>query len=256
MSGIKLGSICMCVYKSYVDDPVTNLSIVFDFLLSLTLIVVGLKINLKFKNKLHDEKRQTPLGRKGNVIEPIMRWYLNLVIIYLPYSVGLMWLTTQEIMPMAWFGNCWALNLSFQPYRVSRFIIAYNSFFVALIRYLYIVHRETANAWDFEKVGKRFQIASILVPIVVEALRLFTEVDILGLKEGAVFLNCVAINEGFSSAKNMTLPDPSPVQLSHWLFSPQLVAVGYYIYLIIVTLVFFNVIEGYFYMRIFQAMNR
>ena len=256
MTGITLGSVCMCVYKASANLQITTFSTALDFLLSLTLIVIGLKINLKFRNKLREEKRNTPLGRKGNVIEPIMRWYLNLVIFYLPYSVVFSWLNTQQIWPSAWFSNCWFMNCWFQPWRVSRFIIAYNSFFVALIRYLYIVHREKANEWDFEKVGKRFQIASTVIPIILEVFRLFTELDTLGLKDGTVFLNCVAMNEGLSSVKNITLPFPAAVQLSYRFFSPQLVAVGYYIYLFIITLVFTNAIEGYFYMKIFQNMNR
>ena len=256
MTGITLGSVCMCVYKASANLQITTFSTALDFLLSMTLIVVGLKINLKFRNKLREEKRNTPLGRKGNVIEPIMRWYLNLAIFYLPYSVGFSWLNTQQIWPSAWFSNCWFMNCWFQPWRVSRFIIAYNSFFVALIRYLYIVHREKANEWDFDRVGKRFQIASIAIPIILEIFRLFTELDTLGLKEGTVFLNCVAMNEGLISPENMTLPVPAAVQLSYRFFSPQLVAVGYYTYFFIITLVFANVMEGYFYMQIFQTMNR
>ena len=175
MSGIELGTVCTCVYKLYVDEPVTVISIVFNFLLSSLLVVIGLKVNLKFREKLQKEKRNTPLGRKGNVIEPIMRWYLNLTIIHWPYVIGFMWLNTNEMLPAAWFSNCWIMNLLMQPMRIGRSIIAYNSFFVAFIRYLYIVHRETANEWDFEKVGKRFQYASIGVPIILELLRVLTE---------------------------------------------------------------------------------
>ena len=108
----------------------------------------------------------------------------------------------------------------------------------------------------FSKGWKVVPITSIIVPIIVEVLRLFTEIDILGMKEGTVFLNCVAMNEDLSSAENMTLPDPSPVQLSHSFCSPQLVAVGHYTYLINIALVLINAIEGYFYMKIFQPMNR
>ena len=97
MNEIALGSVCMCVYKASGNAPITSLSIIFDFGLSLTLIVIGLKINLKFRKKLQEEKRNTPLGRKGNVIEPIMRWYLSLVIFYLPYSVCFSWFNTQQI---------------------------------------------------------------------------------------------------------------------------------------------------------------
>ena len=256
MSGIELGTVCMCVYKLYVDEPVTIISIVFNFLLSFLLVVIGLKVNLKFREKLQKEKRNTPLGRKGNVIEPIMRWYLNLTIIHWPYVIGFMWLNTNEMLPAAWFSNSWIMNLLMQPMRIGRSIIAYNSFFVAFIRYLYIVHRETANEWDFEKVGKRFQFASIGVPIILELLRVFTEVDMLGIKEGELFRSCVAMNEGLKNAENMTLPDPSPVQLSTLLIPPSTIKFVYYIYVFVVTLIFSNAIEGYFYLKIFQSINR
>ena len=78
----------------------------------------------------------------------------------------------------------------------------------------------------------------------------------LGMKEGTVFVNCDAMNEGLSSAENMTIPDPSPVQLSHRFCLPQLVAVGHYIYLFNIALVLINAIEGYFYMKILQPMDR
>ena len=45
MSVIELGTVCTCVYKLYVDEPVTVISVVFNFLLSFLLVVIGLKVN-------------------------------------------------------------------------------------------------------------------------------------------------------------------------------------------------------------------
>ena len=47
---------------------------------------------------------------------------------------------------------------------IGRSIIAYNSFFVCLVRYIYIVHRVKTNQWNFENIGRLFQIGSIVVP--------------------------------------------------------------------------------------------
>ena len=78
----------------------------------------------------------------------------------------------------------------------------------------------------------------------------------LGIKEGEVFRNCVAMNEGLKNAENMNLPDPSPVQLSTLLIPPSTIKFVYYIYVFVVTLIFSNAIEGYFYLKIFQSINR
>ena len=125
---------------------------------------------------------------------------------------------------------------------LGRTIIAYNSIFVALIRYVYIVHERKANQWDFESVGRRFQIASISVPII--------NVMMLGL----------------TMRPRYFLPDADTNICSH--MTPPLItftmtfvsepvsdtiAIGS---AVLVTVVYLNLVEGYLYVKIFQSIKR
>ena len=141
------------------------------------------------------------------------------------------------------------------PMRIGRSIIAYNSLFVALIRYIYIVYHQKANQWSFEKVGRLFQIASIVVPVMVEVIRIFSEKDLPGLKTTERFRKCVASNEGLNSTDNLVLPDPAPVAFSLQYLPSQVVNAMYYMYLTSATLVWLNIIEGYFYLKMYHIVK-
>ena len=213
-------------------------------------------MNYRFKKKLDEERRARPLGRKGNVIEPIMRWYQILVMVFWTYVIVFFWLMTNEIMPAEWFSHCWVMNILMQPMRIGRSIIAYNSFFVALIRYLYIVHNEKANMWDFEKVGRIFQITSIVWPIWMEVIRLFSEEDMLGLRESDSFKSCVASNLGLNTTTDIILPKSTALGLTLKLLPLEVVEFIYYIFIGITALIFSNLAEGYMYLKIFQRIKR
>ena len=167
-----------------------------------------------------------------------------------------LWIMAHEIMPSDWFSNCWVMHILMNPMRVGRSIIAYNSFFVALIRYLYIVHYKTANQWIFEKMGRRFQIASIAFPIFMEVIRILSEEDLPGLRSTERFRNCVAENEGLNNTDSLILPTPATVEFSLKFLSPHLVNAMYSIYLAIATLVYSNMVEGYFYLRMYETIQR
>jgi len=249
-------SIRKCVYSFYIDEPVTTASVVMDLLFSLILITAGLMLNYRFKKKLKEEKRAKPLDRKGNVIEPIMRWYLTFTMIYWTYATTFLWIITNEILPAAWFSNYWVFHISLQPVRIGVAIVAYNSSFVALIRYQYIVHRQKANQWNFEKVGKLFQKASITFPMFMEIMRIFSEYDFPGLKSSERFKNCMSFNEGLNITENTTFPTPETVGISLQFLPLAVVDTMYYIYVIISFLVFSNLIDGYMYWKIFQTIKR
>ena len=249
-------NICRCVYAQNINEPVTTLSLVSDFLFSILVIIGGSLLNVRFKKKLQAEKRNTPIGRKGNVIEPIMRWYLNLVIIFWPYQMLLLWMNAHEIMPASWFANCWLLNILYNPLRIGRVIIMYNSFFIALIRYIYIVHNQKAENWNFKKVGDLLRIASVTVPISVEVVRIFIEIDFPGLKSTERFMNCFVANEGLKRSSNITLPLPAPVVMSMSFLPPQLIHGLYYIYLGIIIIIGSNITEAYMYLEMFKTIKR
>jgi len=134
--------------------------------------------------------------------------------------------------------------------------IAYNSLFVAFIRYIYIVKHQTSNQWNYEKVSKWFQRASIVVPIAVETLGFCTN-------PFEVFKSVGKINECLSFPKTLnTTADvehliPSPfVNLTLQYLPDTLVHVLFYIYMTITLVVVLNIGEVFLYFQIFRHMKR
>ena len=249
-------NLCKCVYSWYLYSSYTTLSVVLEFLFSLVLVIIGLLVNFKFKKKLEDEKKSRPQGRKGNVIEPIMRWYQIVAMAFWTYILLFFWLWSHEILPSEWFTNCWLLNIVANIMRVGRSIIAYNSFFTALIRYLYIVKQEKARFWEFDEVGRIFQVASVSFPVFMEVIRLFTEEDTNGMKSSDRFLTCLAFNEGWNDTTTIFPPKPITLEFALEVLPPRLVDAMYYMWLAITTLIFSNTLEGYLYIQIFKTIKR
>ena len=249
-------SVCKCIYKHFIDEPVTMWSMVFDFIFSLVIVTFGLILNRIYKKKLREEKRARPLHPKGNVIEPIMSWYLSLGSVFWPFEMTFLWMNAHEVLPADWFTNCWLSNLIFNMIRVGRTIIAYNSFFAALIRYAYIVHEQKTNQWSFERVGRIFQIASFVIPIILELLRLFAEEDFLGLKATERFKRCVAVNNGIDNTTHIKIYTPITVEFTKLLLPPHLIHAIYYFYATAVIVIGSNVVEAFFYIKIFQKIDR
>ena len=91
-------SFCECIYDHLIDKPVTLFSTIMDCIFSAMVTFVGLIINYRYRKKLHEERRARPPDRKGNVIEPIMRLYLNFTIVFWPYTMLFMWINANEVM--------------------------------------------------------------------------------------------------------------------------------------------------------------
>ena len=218
--------------------PENIVSSVFEFLLSLIISICGVFLNYKFLMKLSIERRNKPIGRKGNVIEPIMRWFGVLQIAYWPYEL----LMLSQAVGIANLSNITPSLCPFYSWSLvlGRTIVAYNSLFVALIRYVYIVHERKANQWDFESVGKRFQIASISVPII--------HVIIHGLTMRPRYLQDEA-----NICSHMTSP---LITFTRKFFPEPVVDTIAIISVIVVAFVYLNIVEGYLYVKMFQSIKR
>ena len=238
--------------KTFVDDPVSTLSTILDFLLSVLISVCGVILNYRFRKKLKEEKRNTPAGRKGNVIEPIMSWYCILQMIFWPYELLLLWIMSNGVITSDQMPS-WLFYLLVLLMRFGRMCIAYNSLFVAFIRYLYIVHRQKANQWNFERTSRWFQIASISIPVVLETLYFFTsdfsEYSTLSDR----FDDCLASFDASYTTKNVR---PFGLELSLSVLPLPLVLMLRYICLIITIIVACNASEVFLYINIFQSMQR
>ena len=79
---------CTCIVRSlrdYREDEI--LPTLLELLVSLAISIGGVFLNYKFLSKLKVERRNKPFGRKGNNIEPVMRWFLVVQIAFWPYML-------------------------------------------------------------------------------------------------------------------------------------------------------------------------
>ena len=253
-------SLCICYYKFIVDDPVTLSSTVFGFALSAAIIVAGINVNHIFWKKLQKEKRETPHGRKGNVIEPVMSWFCILQMVYWPYYLLYLWINTNEIISSDEIPSS-LCSILLTMLKVGRMYISYNSLFVAFIRYVYIVHRQASNEWNYKRAAKRLKVVSVALPMITETISAFTFQYQGNIWASMLYLDkpvqdCLEFpgksNETFSTA-NM---NPTTVNLA-FEYLPSLIIQGMsYFYIMITVLVYLNIPETYLYAKIFRTMER
>ena len=233
---------CTCIVRSLRDDRGSNiLPTVLEVLFNLAISIGGFLLNYKFLKKLKLERKNKPLGRKGNIIEPIMRWFLVIQIAFWPYMILLFSrlggiILGDTMLPSLCPFLVWSVVL-------GRTIIAYNSVFVALIRYVYIVHERKANQWDFEIVGRRFQIGSLSFPIVQVIILSFT----MRKPEGDEIIpntnHCSQLASLLINFTSKFISDP---------FADTIATIC----AAIMIFVFSNIIEICLYVRIFQRIKR
>ena len=242
------------MYISFIDKHTSAWSTTLDVLLSILICVCGVIFNYMFWKKMKQEKKLVPLGRKGNVIEPIVSWYCLIQIAYWPYSLLYFWIIFNGITPTVILKTLWC-NVGFLVIRFGRMYIAYNSLFVAMIRYIYIVHYDKAKKWDFMKVGKFFQLSSLAFPLVMELVGTF--VDPYELYQGKPeFRECIASYQGLNSTQNLIIPDVYPRRWTMMYVSETFALAVQAFHHTITAVVFLNVIEGYFYFKIFKSIRR
>ena len=244
----------ICYYMSFVESPATPVTSVVEFVFVLFVILCGLFLNVKFWRKLKDDRRNVPVGRRGNIVEPIMRFFCVVQILFWPLNLLYNWINTNEIIPEesmpAWL--CYTL---WNTMTLGRSYIAYNSFFVALLRYLYIVHQEQANTWDFEMVGRRFLLANIIIPGAFWSISLFTH-DPVWLQSRKEFKDCVAFQLGKNVTDDFEFPPSAPVKLTRQYIPTMLIQTIDFVAMITSALAFLNIAELFLYHQIFRTIRR
>ena len=205
-----MGDFCICL-EHFITMKGTNIVLsVLELLFLSIIIIIGVVVNSIYRKKLFQEKKNMPIGRKGNVIEPIMNWFCQFQLVYWSYHLTFFWIVFNGVIPTDYM-NGWWCNVSTQiGIKFGRMYIAYNSLFVALIRYIYIVHRKTSNQWDFEKVGKGFQIASVMIPVSIEMFGVFVN-PYQGYQEQEGFNECIAHYVGLNTTEVVQVPTPYPL---------------------------------------------
>ena len=212
----------------------------------------------KFWLKIYNEKRSRPFNRKGNVIEPVMSWFCIQQIVFWPFTLCYLWMNTNEIVSAERLPS-WLCHVFFNIMKFGRMCIAYNSVFVAMARYIYIVHEQSANQWDYLKTAKRLKIASIVIPLIMEILGAFTaDIPYSTLQDLDRVERCLlaSSNSEITTDGDKETLQPLLVGLSTQYLPSPLVHVISYFYLLVTGLVLLNLVEGFFYTRIFQTMKR
>ena len=230
-------------------------TLLLDFLFSLVIGALGVIVNYKFIKKLQKEKRSKPEGRKGNVIEPVMQLFCKVQIIFWPYYLLYFWLSLNGIIPSSLISD-WSCTLgATAAIKLGRNIIAWNSFFVAFIRYTYIVHREKSNQWDFDRVGKWFGVASIGIPIVYNTIDVLTN-GLWEYQHGDAFANCISLNLGLNNTSNITIPNIYPYAWTVEYRPQYLILSIYYTVWVLKVLICANIADGYLYLSIYRCIKR
>ena len=244
---------CLCFYKFIVDDSITNVSTVTGFVASVAVIVSGILLNYGMWNKLAIEKKKAPVWKRGNLVEPVMSCFCILQIIYWPYDLLYLWVNTNEVIP-ADYMLPWICNLLLILLKAGRICISYNSLFVALIRYFYIVHWKRANLWDFERIAKIVKRASIAIPVVMEIVGSFTvEISYNHIDDAH---HCLT---SLDNSRNMTNEEdlkPPGVEFALQYLPQSVITASSYVYITLTGLVVLNVSESFLYLRIFNNMKR
>ena len=247
---------CACAMKVLRDDPGSTLTTILEGVFTIIVCVCGVMVNYRFMKKLEEEKKKRPLGRKGNVIEPVMRWFLQFQIIYWPYLMTYLWIQFNYFIPSEYMAGWWCNVMSQIGIKMGRMCISYNSTFVAFIRYLHIVHYKKVDKWDYDKVRKGCAISSIAIPILIEIVGTVTSQyeEYTSLEK---YNDCILDYRGLNSTH--ILPPLKPL-LIRWLSDSQrfapLVRWIYYGYSFVTIIVFLNVIDCFLYFEIFRSIKR
>ena len=244
----------ICYYKSFIEDPVTPVTTAVECLITGVMIAAGVFLNYSFLEKMKEDRRNTPLGRKGNVVEPIMRWFCWLQIVFWPCNLLYQWINCNEIIPTE-DTPLWLGYVLWNVMTLGRSYIAYNSLFVSLIRYVYIVHQRKSNQWNFRKVGNRFLFANIVLPFMLWLIALFIH-DPVWIQSRDEYRICVNFYTGSNTTTNENLPRSAPVELASRYLPEKLVYILDIITMLISALVFLNIAEAFFYHQIFKTIKR
>ena len=253
---------CQCTYIGFWYDPSSTVTITLELLAICLITIAGVTVNYRFRKKLKEEKRKRAPGRKGNVIEPLMSLYCLFLMFGTPCCQLLHWQYANEIIPFDLIPE-WLCALLTTLERCVSFFVVYNSLFVAAIRYCYIVHQQKSNNWEFDKVGRRFQAASILVPIGMEIIYSSSHTKNTYLNSNEIQMGIQKIescNDSFThlnATLGSTTPDiPNLSKFAQTLISEEMLLIAHYAYVAITAVVALNLIEVYLYIKIFGCIKR
>lgn len=136
---------------------------------------------------------------------------------------------------------------------IGRCIIGYNSLFVALIRFIYIVYEKKANQWEFKTVGAYFKIASIGMPMFISLVMIFTLDPSIPDRRLSIYSHCPLI---YSSNQEINSLKPQTYNLAMKYLPKTLVDTLGIISATLQAIILSNLVEAVLYIIIFKNMKR
>ena len=134
-------------------------------------IAVGVTINFKlYRNVM----KETP-GEKGKVFQQIMKNYTRMQV----FGFGFVWMWMSALLsivslnynlmiPPCMVAN--AFHIGMFSYLIVRFYAGFNSFILAVGRFVFVVHDDKVLSWGVKKVSRVLIISSILIPFLMALL--------------------------------------------------------------------------------------
>ena len=244
---------CPCLLK-FMTNPGSSISTKLELGFILVIIAIGIAINLKFRAKLLEEKKKTPICRRGNFVAPVMRVFCLLQMVFWPFDLILLWEITNEVVPVDSIhpNLCRGLVILLKS---GRMCIAYHSLFVALIRYMHIVQDKILNQWNYERVANYFKFFCIIFPLAMEGVGNMTNPPYFALTKE--IRDCMGLKNELND--DLAMEEQVPSKLVQWTMNhlpPPVIRILSFIYTIATVSVLANVTEVYLYLRIFQKMKR
>ena len=244
---------CPCLLQ-FMTNPGSSISTKLELGFILVIIAIGIAINLKFRAKLLEEKKKTPICRRGNVVAPVMRVFCLLQMVFWPFDLIFLWEITNEVVPVVSIhpNLCRVLVIMLKS---GRMCIAYHSLFVALIRYMHIVQDKVLNRWNYERVANYFKFFCIIFPLAMEVIGNMTNPPYFALTKE--IRDCMDLR--YELNDDLAMEEQVPSKLVQWTMNhlpTPVIRTLSFMYTIATVSVLANVTEAYLYLRIFQKMKR
>ena len=253
---------CYCMFRLALPNNTSITSQVLQIIATVFLVIAGLVINIKLYNNLQHEKRNTPSGRKGNVVHLIITFYSVSQIIMLPlislYITILQFGFIESSWQLTWL--CYFAKAVITTYR---HYLAFHSFFTATTRYCFIIHETKVNNFGIEKTKKVFLYASVLVPV---GLTLMLEVTSASVLFKAIPAYGQCIKSSYNGMSNITdrydvdIPNEAyNLVLYNYIsnFLPSWLVDGiHWLITIVIVVGFLNIVEVFLYQRMFTHIRR
>ena len=137
-----------------VEDPVDG---IIYFVLGLIILVIGETLQLKL---LKSVKKENGLVNEVTQIYSISTMIMGPILFVVVHS-------TDFVHPLNEVFGQWFCSMGRLLGYLNINIVIFHSFFVALMRYFFIIHQDSVQKYGKEKIKRFFTILSLLIPVVM-----------------------------------------------------------------------------------------